>query len=183
MAKRKSRKSGKTKQLKARKSSRREAYVEEDEAPSRKSSRRSKSSRGSKRTTKKSASRGKAPKGGAEVMCRNCKESFTMNVQLAREQEVMTCPVCEHRSQAPNDDILHQIDLYKGMESKSSALAIIFVVIGVASMAFWSVYASIHGDATDSAMFFGPIGLSVVSLMISLVFATKYERGRWATFF
>ncbi|MHC4392220.1 MAG: hypothetical protein ACYS22_13020, partial [Planctomycetota bacterium] len=115
---------------------------------------------------------------------------FTMDVATAGRLDTLTCPVCEHRAQKPSQDILHQISLYKGIESKNLALAVLFVVVAFLAMVYWSVgtvdlasAVSAAGTEDDPAKFYAPIGVAVIGLIAALVFGAKYERSRWVTYF
>lgn len=124
-----------------------------------------------------------AAKGAVHLTCSDCNTSFALDVGRAKNQETITCPVCEHRAQSPSNDILHQIALYKGIEHKNQLLSVAAAVVGALAMLAWCVLTADQARAEDPAVFYGPIALGVVSALFALVFGAKYERSRWVTFF
>ncbi|GIW72602.1 MAG: hypothetical protein KatS3mg102_2144 [Planctomycetota bacterium] len=125
-----------------------------------------------------------APGGGTiRIVCRECHEDWVVDMDAAREQEMLTCPVCEHRARAPSDDILHQIKLYKGMEQRNLTLAIASTLVGLFSAGFWLVLTHNPANAREPAIFYGPLALAGIALIATLVFAARYERSKWETYF
>jgi hypothetical protein len=118
-----------------------------------------------------------------DIICRECHEEWTADIDAARAQDTITCPVCEHRARAPSDDILHQIKLYKGMETRNLKLAIGSVVVSIVSYLMWLVLTHDDRNAADAAIFYGPMALSIIALFATIFFAAKYERSRWETYF
>ncbi len=118
---------------------------------------------------------------GFWVICRECYEEYTLDP--ARAQDVVTCPICEHRAQAPTQDILHQIAVYKGIENENLMKAVVALLIGLAAMAVWVVMTASPARAADSASYYVPLGAGVVGLVGAAVFGAKYEQNRWDTYF
>ena len=145
------------------------------------------SRRGSAGSSRRSGRRGAAPTGGlpakVAVTCRECSYPFHLHAHRAKGQETITCPVCEHRAQAPSDDILHQIGLYRRIERKNLTAALVALGLAVFSILFWTLLTVSGVAAADPLVFHGPIGLAVVCFMAALFFGASYERSRWETFF
>lgn len=126
---------------------------------------------------------GAKPSGSVWVICRECHEEWTIDPARARSQETITCPVCEHRAQAPSDDILHQIALYKGIETSNFRLAVVSLVTGVIAMLAWTLITANPENAAQPALFYGPIAVGVICLIGTAIFGVKYENSRWETYF
>jgi len=184
MARKSKRKSKKTIELKAKRSSRR-ATVDEGGRSGRRAG--GSSRRASAGSSRRSGKRRAIPTGGlpakVAVTCRECSYPFNLDVPRAKNHETITCPVCEHRAQAPSDDLLHQIALYGRIERKNLIAAVAALALGVFSILFWTLLTISGVAAQDPLVFHGPIGLAVVCLLAALFFGASYERSRWSTFF
>ncbi len=119
--------------------------------------------------------------GSIRLTCRECFEEWTLDP--ARAGEVIACPVCEHRAQAPSADLLHQVAVYGGIERKNLVLAAGGALLMVASMVGWVVLTSVPERANDSLQFFGPIGAAFLGFVMTIVFGAKYEKSRYETYF
>jgi hypothetical protein len=117
------------------------------------------------------------------VTCRECGEEWVIDPERARGRETIACPICEHRAQGPNDDILHQIALYKGIEKKNLTAALMALLVGVFAMLLWTLLTANPARAEDPLVFYGPVAVGVISLVATLFFASKYENSRWETYF
>lgn len=126
---------------------------------------------------------GSRPTGGIWITCRECLEEWTVDPTRAQSVETITCPVCEHRSQPPSDDILHQIALYKGIEGSNLRMGLISLVVGLVAIFAWTVIAASPDKAEQPALFYAPILVAVVGLIGTVIFAVKYENSRWETYF
>ncbi len=118
-----------------------------------------------------------------DLICRECHEEWSADVDAARAQEAIACPICEHRARAPSDDVLHQIKLYKGMEMRSLKGAIASVLVAIVSYATWLVLTHDGALANEPAVFYGPLAVSAIAFFSAIFFAARYERSRWETYF
>lgn len=121
------------------------------------------------------------PGGSIRLTCRECFEEWTLDP--AKAGEVIACPVCEHRAQAPSDDLLHQVAVYGGIERKNLMLAAGGALLMVASMVGWVILTAEPARAKDSLQFYGPIGSSFLGFVMTIVFGAKYEKSRYETYF
>jgi DNA-directed RNA polymerase subunit RPC12/RpoP len=126
---------------------------------------------------------GGKPKGSIVVTCRECGEEWTMDPAKAQALETISCPLCEHKAQAPSDDILHQIALYKGIEAGHLRMALTSLATGLFAVAIWLVVTSDPLKAAQPALFYGPVFVAVLGLLGTLFFGAKYENARWETYF
>lgn len=117
------------------------------------------------------------------ITCRECMEEWTIEPERAKSQETIACPICEHRAQAPSDDIIHQIALYKGIEKRNLQMAVISFLAGVLAMLGWTVLTTNPNRAADFTFFTLPIIVAVIALVATLFFANKYENSKWETYF
>jgi hypothetical protein len=124
-----------------------------------------------------------ATKGGIWVTCRECLEEWVIDPERAKAQETIACPICEHRAQAPNDDILHQIALYKGIEQKNATIALVSVTVAFLAMVLWMVLTTNPTRAENAAVMMGLPAVAFIALIATFAFTAKYENSRWETYF
>jgi hypothetical protein len=117
------------------------------------------------------------------LICRECLEEWTVDPERAKGLETIYCPICEHRAQAPNDDILHQIALYKGIEKKNFTIAAGAVVVALVCMLLWTLMTSNPTRADNPAIMVGLPAVAFLSLIATIAFTSKYENSRWETYF
>jgi hypothetical protein len=163
-----------------------------DKAPSGKAAAVSKAPSGKAPAAKTTSSRkavampmggGSRPSGAIWLTCRECGEEWTVDPRRAQTVETIACPICEHHAQAPSDDILHQIALYKGIEGSNLRMGLVSLLAGLVAMVAWTLISANPTKAEQPALFYAPILVAVVGLIGTTIFAVKYENSRWETYF
>jgi len=117
------------------------------------------------------------------LICRECHEEFTADPARATAVETLVCPGCGHISQTPNDDVLHQIALYKGIESRNLTMGAVTFGVGCLAMLAWTLMTTKPDSVDDFAVFTLPLIVAGLSTVATLFFLSKYENSRWETYF
>jgi hypothetical protein len=127
----------------------------------------------------------RAPSGAGTIwlVCRECSEEWTADIGRAKASDVIACPICDHRSQAPSDDVLRQIDLYKGIESRNLLMGGVAFGVGCLAMLAWTLLTTSAERAEDFTFFTLPLIVAGLSLLATFFFLSKHENGRWETYF
>lgn len=115
------------------------------------------------------------------VICSECYEEFMFDTGV--KSDSLTCPVCEHVAGRPDDAALHHIAERRRQEKGAFMLAAVFVGVGLLGFFAWAVLMHDPGNHADSTKFWGPLGVSILSALLLMVFGVKYENSRWETYF
>lgn len=133
------------------------------------------------------------PVGPFPVICRECYEEFTLFPD--READVITCPTCGHGATRPNEDLLARIGLVKGQQESSARLAKIAFLIFIVGMGVFYAglvrtagsFEPVEADQTGPWMAIANpmvgLGVALVGLLLSMIFAAKHEGRRVEIYF
>lgn len=127
---------------------------------------------------------GPPPTSGHElvpVICSECFEEFSFDTGV--KTETLVCPVCEHSASRPDDATLHRISTLRSQERFNFMITFGLTLVGLAAFGTWAVLITNPLNSTDSAMFWGPIGVALLSALVLIVFIFRYEGNRWETYF
>lgn len=137
----------------------------------------------SKRSTGKVKAVAPRPSGHelVPVVCSECFGEFSFDTGV--KSESIECPLCGHTSSRPDDQTLVKISGLQKGEKTSFVVAFFLFLLGVPTLLGWEV--AMHNDVNfkDGGMFYGPLGLAVVLLIVLIVFIFKYEGNRWEVYF
>lgn len=115
------------------------------------------------------------------VVCSECYEELVYD--SGSKAEEIVCPVCEHSAGKPDQATLHHISDKRRTEKKNFVLAFVVWLFGVAGLGGWSVLAQNPVNAADDGMFWGPFGVGMLSFLVVMILAWKYENNRWEVYF
>lgn len=115
------------------------------------------------------------------VTCSECYEEFTFDSGVPGDSII--CPICSHAARRPDDPLLNRIADLKGAEKRKFMMAFLAFLLSLGSFLAWIVLIDDPKKAADDAMFWGPVGASVLFLLVTVVFGLGYEKSRWETYF
>ena len=128
--------------------------------------------------------RSKAPSGHAliEVVCSECFTELAFDTGVRTDS--LECPICGHASDRPDDGTLNRISGLRKAERSNATIALFLTVLSVVGVAAWAVLQTNPINSDDAGMFWGPLGLAMLSAFLLMIFAgAKYEGNRWETYF
>lgn len=115
------------------------------------------------------------------VICSECHEEFMFDTGVKTDS--LTCPVCEHVAGRPDDATLHHVAERRRQEKGAFTLAAVFVGVGLVAFLAWAFLMHDPNNHADSAKFWGPLAVSIMSALALAIFGWKYETNRWETYF
>lgn len=135
--------------------------------------------------SRKSSRRAAVAHESLTVHCSGCYEPFIFNSGL--EGEELVCPVCEHMCDRPDDGQLSRVFDVQAAEKKGFRICLATLGVSLTSFASWvgvsdSAYYLQNPDSQDM-LFYGPMGLFIISSFALVVLAWKYEKNRWDIYF
>lgn len=114
------------------------------------------------------------------VVCSDCFEELAFDTGIG--SETLTCPICEHSSARPSDEVLGRAQRLLGEERRNAAIALALTGAAGAAAVAW-VLAQHDPANADTGMFWGPLGLAGLLALTLIVFAFRYEGNRWEVYF
>jgi hypothetical protein len=115
------------------------------------------------------------------VICSECFEDFAFDTGV--KTDTLTCPVCEHTAQRPSDADLHHNSAKRRREKTNFMITLILTLVGGGSYGLWALLMTNPANADDGAMFWGPMGVAILSVLVLMGFIFKYEGDRWEAYF
>lgn len=113
------------------------------------------------------------------VVCSDCFDEFAFDTGTSGD--TLTCPVCEHTVNRPDDGVLHRVNSHRGDERTNAIVALALLGVGMIGWLAWVVLAG--NPATEGAGFWGPLGLALLAALGLVVFTFRYEGNRWEVYF
>lgn len=113
------------------------------------------------------------------VVCSDCFEEFSFDTGTTGD--TLTCPVCDHTVNRPDDGVLHRVHSHRGDERTNGIIVLALLAIGMAGWLAWVILAG--NPATEGAGFWGPLGLAMLAALALIVFTFRYEGNRWEVYF
>lgn len=115
------------------------------------------------------------------VVCSECFSEYEFDPGLAAED--IECPSCGHVASRPEDGALsHAADKTRA-EKSGFMLNFLFLIVGLVSFFAFTVICFDPEMVKDDAMFYAPLGVSVLCALLLAIFLIKYEGNRWETYF
>lgn len=144
---------------------------------------RSASARSGRSTGRSKAVKTARPSGHAliDVVCSECFTELAFDTGV--KSEMLECPICGHAADRPDDGTLHRISGLRKAEKTNFMIAAILCLVGVGGFIAWAVLQKNPVNADDGAMYWGPLGASLLAALILMGFSFKYEGNRWETYF
>ena len=128
-----------------------------------------------------------APRGSrVSFICSECYEEFNLNG--TQMKETITCPECLHVGKRPDEDFLRTVNLHKGGERKSLAIAILAGgLLAATVVGLLAVNLPYFQDALAAGMrenvILGGGGLALILFGPACWMIVRYENNRWAVYF
>ena len=91
--------------------------------------------------------------------------------------------MCEHTASRPDDATLHRISSLRKNERTNYMITMVLTLLGGASYMAWVLLMTNPANQHDGGMFWGPLGVAILSAFVLLGFIFKYEGNRWETYF
>jgi hypothetical protein len=125
------------------------------------------------------------PKGSGHqlvpVICSECYEDFMFDSGV--NSDTLTCPVCEHMAERPDDAELHDNAKKRAEEKMNFLLCLIATIVGMGGFGAFLFLSRTPETAKDDAMFWGPIGAGFAAVFALIFLSVKYEGNRYETYF
>lgn len=115
------------------------------------------------------------------VVCSECFEELAFDTGV--KTDVLTCPVCEHTANRPDDATLHRIESLRSAERTNLMIGLVLTMLSGSSLGIWHFLLGNPANAHNGGLFWGPIGVFFLLVMVLCVFSVKYEGNRYEVYF
>lgn len=136
-------------------------------------------------SARRTSARPAAPRGSGNqlvpVICSECHEDLLYDSSV--NSDGMMCPICEHSASKPDGAQLHHIAEKRRQEKSAFTICAVLTGVALASFAAWAVLMRNPANSLDDGMFWGPLGIALLSTLVLTIFAVKYEGNRWEVYF
>jgi hypothetical protein len=115
------------------------------------------------------------------VICSECFEELAFDTGV--KSDTLTCPVCEHTAARPDDATLARIESVRKAEKTNLTIGLALSGLSAAAMVAWQALMTNPVNAHEGGLFWGPLGLFFLLVLVLAIFSVKYEGNRFDVYF